>query len=102
MWCVLVKKLKGVCLLHLEIVAQRVNFSTSFGPRNASKEITLLGSFDTKDHHTKNYKRRYTMDRSGSAVWHGSLKEGNGTISTQSGTLKETQYSFKARFADGV
>ena len=42
------------------------------------------------------------MDRSASAVWHGSLKEGNGTISTQSGTLKETQYSFKARFADGV
>jgi osmotically inducible protein OsmC len=42
------------------------------------------------------------MDRSGTAVWHGSLKEGNGTISTQSGTLKETQYSFKARFADGV
>jgi osmotically inducible protein OsmC len=42
------------------------------------------------------------MDRSGSAVWHGSLKEGNGTISTQSGTLKGTQYSFKARFADGV
>ena len=42
------------------------------------------------------------MDRSASAVWHGSLKEGNGTISTQSGTLKETQYSFKTRFADGV
>ena len=42
------------------------------------------------------------MDRSASAVWHGSLKEGSGTISTQSGTLKDTQYSFKARFADGV
>jgi len=42
------------------------------------------------------------MDRSASAVWHGGLKEGNGTISTQSGTLKDTQYSFKARFADGV
>ena len=42
------------------------------------------------------------MDRSASAVWHGSLKEGDGTISTQSGTLKATQYSFKARFADGV
>jgi osmotically inducible protein OsmC len=42
------------------------------------------------------------MDRSASAVWHGSLKEGTGTISTQSGTLKETQYSFKARFAEGV
>jgi lipoyl-dependent peroxiredoxin len=42
------------------------------------------------------------MDRSASAVWHGTIKEGNGTISTQSGTLKDTQYSFKARFADGV
>ncbi len=42
------------------------------------------------------------MDRSASAIWHGSLKEGSGTISTQSGTLKDTQYSFKARFADGV
>src|ERR1700753_1039692 len=42
------------------------------------------------------------MDRSASAVWHGSLKEGHGTISTQSATLKDTQYSFKARFADGV
>jgi osmotically inducible protein OsmC len=42
------------------------------------------------------------MDRSASAVWHGTIKEGTGTISTQSGTLKDTQYSFKARFADGV
>jgi lipoyl-dependent peroxiredoxin len=42
------------------------------------------------------------MDRSASAIWHGSLKEGKGTISTQSGTLKETQYSFNTRFADGV
>jgi lipoyl-dependent peroxiredoxin len=42
------------------------------------------------------------MDRSASAVWKGSLKEGSGTISTQNGTLKDAQYSFKARFADGV
>ena len=42
------------------------------------------------------------MDRSASAVWHGSLKEGKGTISTQSGTLKETQYGFNSRFAEGV
>jgi osmotically inducible protein OsmC len=42
------------------------------------------------------------MDRSASAVWHGTLKEGKGTISTQSGTLKDTQYSFGARFAEGV
>jgi len=42
------------------------------------------------------------MDRSASAVWHGSLKEGKGSISTQSTTLKDAQYSFAARFADGV
>jgi osmotically inducible protein OsmC len=42
------------------------------------------------------------MERSASAVWHGSLKEGKGTISTQSGTLKDTQYSFGSRFAEGV
>ena len=42
------------------------------------------------------------MDRSASAVWRGSLKDGKGTISTQSGTLKETQYSFAARFESGV
>lgn len=42
------------------------------------------------------------MDRSASAIWHGTLKEGKGTISTQSGTLKDTQYSFAARFAEGV
>jgi lipoyl-dependent peroxiredoxin len=42
------------------------------------------------------------MDRSASAIWHGTLKEGEGSISTQSGTLKDTQYSFKTRFADGV
>lgn len=42
------------------------------------------------------------MDRSASAVWHGTLKEGKGTISTQSGVLKETQYSFSTRFENGV
>jgi len=42
------------------------------------------------------------MDRSASAVWHGGLKDGQGTISTQSGTLKDTQYSFKTRFENGV
>jgi len=42
------------------------------------------------------------MDRSASAVWKGSLKEGAGTISMQSGTLKDAQYSFKTRFENGV
>ena len=42
------------------------------------------------------------MDRSASAVWHGGLKDGQGTISTQSGVLKDTQYSFSTRFENGV
>jgi osmotically inducible protein OsmC len=42
------------------------------------------------------------MDRSASAVWHGSLKEGNGTITTESKTLNGAQYSFKTRFENGV
>ncbi|MGI4831091.1 MAG: OsmC family protein [Janthinobacterium lividum] len=42
------------------------------------------------------------MDRSASAIWHGGLKEGKGTISTQSGVLKDTQYSFSTRFENGV
>jgi len=42
------------------------------------------------------------MDRTASAVWHGGLKDGKGTISTQSGVLKDNQYSFNTRFADGI
>tara|TARA_R100000935_G_C2828287_1_gene163533 strand:+ start:772 stop:1185 length:414 start_codon:yes stop_codon:yes gene_type:complete len=42
------------------------------------------------------------MIRKATAVWNGSLKEGNGTLSSQSGVLKETQYSFKSRFESGI
>lgn len=42
------------------------------------------------------------MKRHATAVWKGSLKEGAGHLSTQSGTLEKTQYSFKSRFEVGV
>lgn len=42
------------------------------------------------------------MERKAGAVWHGGLKDGKGVISTQSGVLKETQYSFSTRFENGV
>jgi osmotically inducible protein OsmC len=42
------------------------------------------------------------MKRNATAVWNGTIKEGKGVISTQSGTLDKTQYSFKTRFEDGV
>src|ERR1700760_2483363 len=42
------------------------------------------------------------MERTASAVWHGTLKEGKGTISTHSGVLKDSQYSFSTRFENGI
>src|ERR1700712_4812243 len=42
------------------------------------------------------------MKRTAKAHWKGNLKEGAGTITSQSGTLSQTQYSFKTRFEQGV
>jgi len=42
------------------------------------------------------------MQRKASAVWQGNLKAGKGTISTQSGVLSNTQYSFSTRFENGA
>lgn len=41
------------------------------------------------------------MKRKASAVWNGTLKEGRGAISTESGVLQDAQYSFGTRFEDG-
>jgi lipoyl-dependent peroxiredoxin len=38
------------------------------------------------------------MERTASAVWNGSLKDGKGTISTQSQLLHDAPYSFVTRF----
>jgi len=42
------------------------------------------------------------MKRNATAVWNGTGKEGTGNLSTQSGVLSKTQYSFNTRFADGI
>ena len=42
------------------------------------------------------------MIRTASASWTGDVKQGKGTVSTQSGVLKETAYSFTTRFEDGI
>jgi osmotically inducible protein OsmC len=41
------------------------------------------------------------MKRTASAVWQGGLKDGKGSISTDSGVLENTQYSFSTRFEEG-
>lgn len=42
------------------------------------------------------------MKRNATAQWQGSVKEGKGTLTTQSTTLNNTQYSFNSRFEEGV
>ena len=41
------------------------------------------------------------MQRKGSAEWRGTIREGSGTVSTESGTLSNAAYSFSARFESG-
>jgi len=41
------------------------------------------------------------MQRKATAIWQGGLKEGKGTLSTESTVLQQTQYSFSARFENG-
>ncbi|MCW5977070.1 MAG: OsmC family protein [Bryobacteraceae bacterium] len=41
------------------------------------------------------------MKRTANAVWEGDLKSGKGRISTASGVLSDTQYSFTTRFENG-
>ena len=42
------------------------------------------------------------MKRKASAEWKGTLKEGKGSVSTESGVLVQAQYSFGTRFENGI
>ncbi|MGV3685757.1 MAG: OsmC family protein [Daejeonella sp.] len=42
------------------------------------------------------------MKRNATAIWQGSGKEGKGNLSSQSGILSNTQYSYKSRFEEGT
>lgn len=42
------------------------------------------------------------MKRTASATWTGDLKQGKGTVSSQSTVLKDTPYSFSTRFENGI
>jgi osmotically inducible protein OsmC len=44
---------------------------------------------------------QYSMKRTASAQWQGDLKSGKGTVSTASGVLSDSPYSFHTRFEDG-
>ncbi|HEV3392187.1 MAG TPA: OsmC family peroxiredoxin [Chthoniobacterales bacterium] len=42
------------------------------------------------------------MNRNAAALWRGSLHQGEGTLTTESGVLSKTQYSYRTRFAEGI
>ncbi len=42
------------------------------------------------------------MQRSANAHWQGGLKDGRGTLTTDSGVLSQSQYSFSTRFENGA
>lgn len=42
------------------------------------------------------------MKRKASAVWQGGLRDGKGALTTDSGVLSNTQYSFSTRFEEGI
>ncbi len=51
---------------------------------------------------TDNTKEEVKMKRTATAIWNGSGKTGKGYLSTQTGTLNNTQYSFTSRFEQGI
>ena len=42
------------------------------------------------------------MKRKATAIWTGDLKNGKGSLTTDSGVLRQTQYSFSTRFENGI
>jgi osmotically inducible protein OsmC len=44
----------------------------------------------------------HSVNRKASVIWKGSLREGTGRMSTESGVLMDTQYSFRTRFEKGI
>src|SRR4029453_12822188 len=44
----------------------------------------------------------HSVNRKASVIWKGSLRGGTGTMSTESGVLDDTQYSFRTRLTNGI
>jgi lipoyl-dependent peroxiredoxin len=42
------------------------------------------------------------MKRNATAIWNGTGKDGKGILTTQSGVLSDSQYSYKTRFEEGI
>lgn len=61
-------------------------------------EKTLIKNEPSKNTTIKNSLR---LKRFGKANWMGDLKEGRGTISSETGVIEKVNYSYKTRFKEG-
>src|SRR5437867_95146 len=62
-------------------------------PAGLAVEPVLPGCFDLSRNHDERTDESLTMKRKASAIWSGDLKNGKGTLTTESGILRNTPYS---------
>lgn len=64
--------------------------------------MTNTGTTNQKEQETDtSIGKKKQIERIAKAHWQGNLKEGKGTLNTESGVLEETSYSYKTRFEEG-
>jgi osmotically inducible protein OsmC len=64
----------------------------------ASDAVCATIRFLIYNTHSRFHKEKTNMERKASAVWQGSLKDGEGEFSATSGVFSHVPYSFKTRF----
>jgi osmotically inducible protein OsmC len=68
---------------------------------SALNQLTYKGSM-LHAPFSKGTRTTPSVNRKASVTWNGRLTNGTGTMSTESGVLNDTQYSFRTRFAKGI
>src|SRR3954471_22986697 len=68
------------------------------GRYSADQDPFAISSATTRPKGQSNTRGDLTMVRKGHAVWRGTGKDGTGDLTTDSGVLSSTPYSFKTRF----
>jgi osmotically inducible protein OsmC len=93
----------ALCFRISIISTEQTRFSTSCCAQYTLPQSPRIESLAlTRRRKEKKKRKEAFMDRKASAVWTGGLKDGKGTLSTDSGVLKQAQYSFSTRFENGI
>ncbi len=97
----------GAGLIRMAALAATSAFLDSFEGAELCEPIQWRGGFAIRSPakllvRRQSNRRQYYMKRSAQAKWQGDLKTGTGTISTASGILAATPYSFSSRFEQGT